>query len=200
MCPLPLVPLPARPSLPRARALPVGCRTGRVHTLVTATGVEAHLARPTLDAVFFTLVDVWREGCSGRLEHGRGEGERRRQGGPAFCGQIPEDRPLPHTSHLPRAWLAKTFSYHAGEPGGVVALASPLCLCQWLSHPYTLCMAESEGEQGGSPSTGLRSSWTKPRPCASWKVCSTRANFRGHYNSHQQLYHPLPVSLQPSEG
>lgn len=31
-------------------------------------------------------------------------------------------------------------------------------------------MAEGKGEQGGSPSTGLRSSWTSPRPCASWKV------------------------------
>lgn len=51
------------PFLPRAGALPVGGRTGCVHTLVTASGVEAHLARPTLDAIFLTLVDVCAVGC-----------------------------------------------------------------------------------------------------------------------------------------
>lgn len=36
------------------------------------------------------------------------------------------------------------------------------------------------------PPPGLRSIWTIPRPCASWKVCPSWANFRGHYNTHQQ--------------
>lgn len=49
--------------LPRAGALPVGSRTGCVYTLVTASGVEAHLARPTLDAIFLTLIDVCAVGC-----------------------------------------------------------------------------------------------------------------------------------------
>lgn len=45
--------------LPWAGALPVGGRTWRVHTLVAASGVEAHLAGPTLDAILLTLIDVW---------------------------------------------------------------------------------------------------------------------------------------------
>lgn len=56
--PTPPNPQPAQP-LPRAGALPVGGGTRRVHTLVAATGVEAHLAGPALDAVLLTLVDVW---------------------------------------------------------------------------------------------------------------------------------------------
>ena len=56
--PHPPHPQPAQP-LPGAGALPVGGGTWRVHTLVAAPGVEAHLAGPTLDAVLLTLVDVW---------------------------------------------------------------------------------------------------------------------------------------------
>lgn len=54
----PIHPQPAQP-LPWAGALPVGGRTWCVHTLVAATGIKAHLAGPTLDAVLLTLVDVW---------------------------------------------------------------------------------------------------------------------------------------------
>lgn len=110
-----------------------------------------------------------------------GRGKQRKPGGPrsqrlAFCGRSPEDRPpLPHTLIFPgpclyRARLLGISCYHAGEPGRVVALASPLGLYQWPSLLSTLCMAEGKGEQGGLPSTGVRSSWTSPRPCASWKV------------------------------
>lgn len=61
-------PAPARSASPWAGALPVGGRTWRVHTLVAATGIEAHLARPTLDAILLTLVDI----CEGEV----GEEER----------------------------------------------------------------------------------------------------------------------------
>lgn len=63
-----LGPQPTQP-LPWAGALPVGGRAGRVHALVAASGVEAHLARPTLHTVLLTLIDV----CGGR---GDGEGEK----------------------------------------------------------------------------------------------------------------------------
>jgi hypothetical protein len=54
---VPPTPTPAQP-LPGAGALAVCSRTGRVHALEAATGVEAHLARPTLDVIFLALIDV----------------------------------------------------------------------------------------------------------------------------------------------
>lgn len=65
------------PPLPRVGALPVGGRTGRVYTLEAASGVEAHLTRPTLDVIFLTLVDVWAAGCGRRWEDTTGEREAR---------------------------------------------------------------------------------------------------------------------------
>lgn len=49
----------------------MGGRTGRVHTLVAAAGVEAHLAGPTLDALLLTLVDI----CEGAVGEEKGKGE-----------------------------------------------------------------------------------------------------------------------------
>lgn len=109
------------PSLPRAGALPVGGRTGRVYTLEAASSVEAHLARPTLDAIFLTLVDVWAVGCGRRWE-GR-TWERKTRGGhvkkTSFLRWSPEERPSPTPLHLPgaclcRAWFIGTSS-HMGE-------------------------------------------------------------------------------------
>lgn len=79
------------PSLPGAGALPVGGRTGRVYTLEAASGVEAHLARPTLDAIFLTLVDVWAVGCGRRWEDRTGERETR--GGRVKRDQLSEVEP-----------------------------------------------------------------------------------------------------------
>ena len=71
-----LGPQPTQP-LPWAGALPIGARAGRVHALVAATGVKAHLARPTLHAVFLTLIDVC-GGWGGMAKDRRG-GEKKEQ-------------------------------------------------------------------------------------------------------------------------
>lgn len=88
--------LPLGPSLPRAGALPVGGRTGRVYTLEAASGVEAHLARPTLDAIFLTLVDVWVVGRGRRWEDREGD-----QGRPCERDQLSEAEPQGETEERP---------------------------------------------------------------------------------------------------
>lgn len=91
-----------RPCLPGAGALPVGGRAGRVYTLEAASGVEAHLARPTLDAIFLTFVDVWAVG-DGWIEHGRGGP------GKAVGKAEPRGETLPDTSASPRGVACRDF-------------------------------------------------------------------------------------------
>lgn len=143
------------PSLPRAGALPVGGRTGCVYTLEAASGVEAHLARPTLDAIFLTLVDVWAVGCGRRWE-GR-TWERKTRGGhvkeTSFLRWSPEERPSLTPLHLPgaclgRAWFIGTSSYmgevqtEENSPGRGVDWP-------WLAHPGSSSHWEGGGSQRG---------------------------------------------------
>lgn len=99
-CQLPKITCPSPPTqpLPWAGALPVGGGTWCVHTLVAAAGVKAHLARPTLDAVLLTLIDVYKgkvgEEKGGSKDGAKGKGQRQEPEKAWWRGYVGEKRLL----------------------------------------------------------------------------------------------------------